>query len=200
MSDLKDPNQVDRDKWKTAIQKANQLEVEDRREQVQGLRLQGHSIRSIADLTGSSRATVQRDLEHIKNSNASRVDETESNIVVAEALSYYHALETEAWASYRAAKEGSSQAIKALDLIRVIQGDKVKALRDTGFIKTGPAQVEVQVHHKLEQVVTPELMAEISMSLLQKGLTTQLPEPIPQEDVMEAEIVEEGEIQESTDE
>lgn len=186
--DLKDAEP--RDKWKTAIQKANQLELEERRQTVESMRLQGLTVRDIADKLGISRSTVQRDLDTIKQENSVKITATQSDELMAEAMSYYHELETEAWSSYRAAKAGSSQAIKALDLIRVIQGDKIKAFKDTGFIRTDETQhVEVQVNHRLEQVATPEMMEAMSKYLLEQGLTTDLEEPIHESEILDAEVV-----------
>jgi len=186
--DLKDP--ADRSKWTEALEVTHAFDIEERRLEVQRLKFKGGTVRGIAAQLGVSPSTIQLDIKAIKAANAAAEGEITSEDRLAEAMVHYRELEAQAWRSYHAAQEGSMQALKALDLLRVIQSDKIKALRDTGFIRDAPAQVEVQVSHRLEQIATPELMAELSIALIEKGLTPQLAEPVPENEILDAEVVE----------
>ena len=174
----------------TALQALNRYDLDDRRREVEKLRLRGLSATAISKLLNVSQKTIYRDLEVIRETNLSLVSVTEKDEHLANALTRYREVEERAWAEYHSAPEGTPVRIKALDLIRVTQSDKIKALRDTGFIQTQAQQVEVRVEHKLEEVWSPELQAEVAQAMLDRALTPQLAEPIPESDVIDAEIVE----------
>jgi transposase-like protein len=162
--------------------------TEERQQTVQRMRLRGMTVRAIAKLLRVNPSTVQRDMQEIRRKNQDSVSAAERDEHMAEAMARFQEVEERAWSEYHAADEGSAQRIKALDLLRVIATDRIKALKDTGFIKVDPQKVEIKHEHKLEEMWTPELMAEVAQKLLDKALTPQLAEPIS-----EAEIIDEDE-------
>ena len=182
----------------TALQNIAQHEVDERRRQVEKLRLRGTPVSTIAKILNVSDKTIYRDLKAIREQNIEAVSKTEKEEHMANAMARYREIEERAWTDYHTAAEGSPARIKALDLIRVIQSDKIKALRDTGFIQNQAQKVEVEVNHKLEEVWSPELQAEVAQAMLQKALTPQLEEPVHEGEIIDAELLDDDE-EEDTD-
>jgi hypothetical protein len=174
----------------TALQALNQQDIDDRRREVEKLRLRGFSVNAITKALAVSAKTVYRDLEHIRAMNLAEVSTTEKDEHLANALVRYREIEEQAWAEYAASEPGSASRLRALDLIRVTQGDKIKALRDTGYIRVEAQQVEVTVNHKLGEVWSQELQAEVANAMLSRALTPQLEEPLPESDIIDAEFSE----------
>lgn len=178
---------------KQTMARYGQFEIADRRDKVHKLRVAGHTLKQIQDILKISKSTVFRDLEAIRAETEKHVDEDERRDHLVNALSRYDALEASAWDQYRAAEAGMPAAIKALDLLRVLNADRIKALKDTGYIKAETQQVEVQVNHRLEEVLTPQLRDDMSMLLLEQKLTPNLAAPVPEDEIIDVEPLEDEE-------
>lgn len=166
----------------TALVRLTNLEIEERREQVQKLRLRGISIRSIAKIVQVSPNTVQRDLAAIRSRNSTALEQFEQNEHVGEALSRFEEVEERAWSEYHAAKK-PSEKLSALNLIRTVQNDKLKALIETGFIQKDTPKAVVEHTHKIDW--TPDMQDRIAEALLESTLNPQLEEPYPDAEIID---------------
>lgn len=176
---------------KESVARYTQLAVSERRSKVHAMRVAGRTLNEIKTELKISKATVCRDLDAIRAETERVVSESERLDHMANAKDRYDALEANAWEQYRNAVPGSPPAIKALDLIRVITGDRIKALKDTGYIRSETQQVEVQHTHRLSEVLTPQLKEEMSRLLLEQKLTQDLDQPVHESEILSLEPVEE---------
>jgi predicted transcriptional regulator len=167
-----------------------QYEIAERRKNVERLRLRGLSVTAIAKLLKVEVWTVSKDLKAVQEQNIKEVNDFDQSAAVAEAMSRYREIEERAWAEYSSA-DSSRERLKALDLLRVTQGDKLKALADTGLIHKEPVQLEVKHTHQLDW--TPEMRDNVARALLYQGLTPQLAEPtLDEAEIIEVEAIETG--------
>lgn len=161
-------------------------EQESRQEQICSLRLRGLTFVNIAKVLGISISTVQKDFKAIQKINAKRIDGLEQAEFIGESLAHYEEIEKKAWSEYHGAKK-TQEKIKALDLIRVIQGDKIKALKEVGLIRGAEVkQVDVTHHHQLDWSV--ETQQRVAKAMLQASLTHQLAEPVAESEIIDVSV------------
>lgn len=187
-----------------------EYEVMERRTQVQKMRLRGLSVPAIAKLlknvdgTPVSEQTIHADLRAIQKENVQLIDKADKIEWVAQSIATFKDLEERAWADYHSSKDGTRDRIAALNLIRSIENDKIKILTSTGFIKADPKQIDVNVDHYHEHdkidvnhqlelkeahpVWTKEIIDDVSKALMDRLLTTNLADPVPPEDIIDAEF------------
>lgn len=163
--------------------RSTKYELAQRRKEVERLRLRGLGIAAIAKLMEMSQSAVSNDLEEIRRENAARFKEFDQRQYVADSVSHFETLQQSAWAEYYKA-ETPQQRLKALDLVRSIENDKIKALRDTGIVQGGDEGPREVTHtHRLDW--SREMRENVARALLEQGLSAQLPEPIPEADVID---------------
>ena len=173
--------------------KSNAYEIMLRRQQVQRLRLRGLSISEIAKQLSVSFLTAQKDLEAVSKTNQDHVDQFQQSQFVGESMEIFDDLRQRAWDEYNSADPGSKIRLQSLDLIRVIQHDKFKALQDTGLIQKAAQQVEHT--HTMALPWTDEIKLAVIDKLLQSQLSTQLslptpdPDHVPGKNIIDAEFV-----------
>lgn len=165
--------------------KSNDVELAERRESVQRLRLNGLNYKSISQVLGISVDTVARDLRSIAEENTKRLDNFNQNEEIAKALETLNEVERKAWESFISAPRNSNLRLKSLDLVRNVVSDKLKALQDCGLIKKEDKRVEIS--HKFELPWNDEVKEQVALALLNTTMTTRLAEP-----VIDATIVEEN--------
>ena len=171
-----------------SLARSTEYELQERREQVQSLRIRGLSMRVIAKMLNVSPKTIERDLLAIRAQNESAVDASQQNQVVGEALARLRAVEERAWSEYHSSKK-SHERLKALDLIRTLQNDQLKAFKDAGILSSGAEHtVEVTHTHRLDW--SEEMKEKVSRALLQQSLTPHLAEPVPESEVIDATYTE----------
>ena len=163
-------------------------ELEERRKKILKLRLRGLSVTSIAKILNVSPSLVSNDLKKVRKENKTFVDKIDQNEFIGESLAIFDEVQERAWSEYQSSKAGTPQRLKALDLVRTVQKDKVDVLTDVGLIGEEDAPLEVEHVHRLEW--TPEIQERVARALIEQSLTTVLPEPIPDEPA----YIEEGEI------
>lgn len=180
-----------------AMISAHKAEIVARRERVKEYRIQGMTMAKIAEKEGISSGMVAKDCEVIKKETAESYSEKTNVTRIGEALDSFDSIEKYAWETIleldKTKKDHHQVAHKYLDLIRVVRGDRIKAETALGFIRPQATKVDVSVNHRLQEVATPELMEKLSRGLIEAALTTDLEEPFPESDIIDAEFVENGE-------
>lgn len=158
-------------------------ELEERRKRIFQLRLRGLSVTTIAKILNVSPSLVSSDLKKVRRENKGGIDGIDQNEFIGESLAIFDELQEKGWSEYQqlvGEKNCSNQRLKALDLIRTIQKDKVDVLTEVGLIGEEEAPLEVAHVHRLEW--TPEIQERVARALIEQSLTTVLPEPIPDEE------------------
>jgi hypothetical protein len=157
---------------------------EDRRLRVLKLRLRGHSQQEIADALNVSLSTIKRDCIVVKEEYSTALSEEDRKTIVLETLSGFDDLLERAWYEYESAPRGSALKLKALDLARVIKGDKLKAMQECGLVNVASEKVEHTVSFDVIKEWTDEFKHNVAKSMIENMLTKQLSPPVP-EDVIE---------------
>jgi hypothetical protein len=116
------------------------------------MRLRGKSLREIGKELGIGYMTVKRDLDAVAALNCQRITEFERNGALAAAAHTYDMLEKEAWEQVFRCANGTSNRAQFMNLVRVVNGDRIKMLMDVGLISKAPQKVEVksETTHLLE--------------------------------------------------
>jgi len=173
--------------------KMTKWEIAERRLKVQRLRLRGLSTSTIAKMLGVSFNTVAKDLEAVQKENISKITNFDQDAFVSENQAVLDMVIERAWGEYSSFKEGEPGRIKALDMVRVAQNDKLRALIETGMIHKEPQQVEHT--HTFNLPWDEDTKHVVAEALLQRALAPQLAAPTPHLDhhpgknVIEVEVV-----------
>jgi len=167
-----------------------QLELEERRDQVEKLRTRGLGVRNIAKLLNLNQETVMNDLRAVKEVNSKRITEFEKNQHLGDSLARFDQFRQEAWARYHAAKE-ERHKLKALEVLVSIEKEQKSMLLDTGVIaKPKEEAPTVEVKHTLKLDWSPDMRSRVAEALLQQSLKSNLAEPTPElSAVQDAELV-----------
>lgn len=175
----------------TALARIEDLDIEERRDKVLQLKLRGVPHSNIAKFLNVSTKTVQRDLAVIRERNIERVNHALPSEYMAEATAHWDEATKRLWMEYTSAEEGSIVRLKALSEIVNTQAVKMKALKDAGFIKVEQKkQVDITVNHKILEHWGDDLIDEISVKLLERGLNTDLDDPVDPSEIVDAEFEE----------
>lgn len=177
-----------------ALELTVELDLEERRRKVLSLRLQGLSMRDIAEKVGVSPQTVSKDLAAMHAHNIKQVTQATTQEHLGDVMTHFMALEKMALSIFFKDTAKDTDKLKAVDLVRVIQSDKLKALKETGFLtpqapsgKDNPTNTAA-----LQELISgdPQLMAKISYELILAKLTPELPAPVPESEILDAEFTE----------
>ena len=166
----------------TALQRLSELERAERRNQIVKLRLRGLQNKAIAKLLGVTPETISKEMKIIKQQNAEAVATFDQEAFIGEALSMFKEVQERAFAEHATAKK-PGERIKALDLIRTTQNDKIKAMRDLGLVQNQPQQIEVTQVQRIDW--SPDVKAHVAKTLIEQALVQQLEEPIPEAEVID---------------
>lgn len=159
--------------------RSSEYEIICRRRKVQRYRLRGMSYAEIAKELNVSEFTIKRDMEAIQRENQTRVDKFQQDQFVGESLVTFDQLQEHAWEEFNAAEGGSKQRLQALDLVRSIQNDKLKALQETGMVHKAPQEV----HHTHTALPwSDDIKQQVIQTMLQSVLKPQLGMPTPDVD------------------
>lgn len=173
--------------------KASEYEVMQRRKDVLRLRMRGHSYKEISDKLKISVNTVKNDLNAVRDDAEKQVKGFRQEHFVGETMTVFDDIMARAWEEYFACALGSKQRIAALDLVRVTQNDKFKALADVGMITK--ASQEVTHRHVHEMPWDEHLQQQMIQLMISRSLTPQLESPEhdpnhgPGKNIQEGEIV-----------
>jgi len=182
---------------KAKHRKSSKEEMYERRQLVLRMRLRGKTYRQIAKELGVATMTVKRDLQLIKDQQASRVTQFERDKALGECLQTYELIHQEAWEQYHSAVVGSDNRVKFLNLIRAAENDRVKVLMDVGMIGRDAVRIEHEHSHKADAVLaglTKDAQQLIAMALLKAQLKPpgepilELPETTGGSTVIEATV------------
>lgn len=168
------PNQI------KAARKGSAYEIMQRRQQVQRLRLRGLSIGEIAKQLKVSFLTAQKDLECVQKDNHGTVDAFQQAQFVGESLCMFDEVVQNAWREFESAPPGSKHRLQSLDLVRITQGDKFKALQDVGMLQKAAQQIEHK--YSMDLPWNDDLKDAVIDKLLQTQLSTTLALPTPDYD------------------
>lgn len=153
-------------------------EITDRRQQVIRLRLRGMGYRAIAKELGVGHMTVKRDLEAISEETRTKMGKLEKDYVLAQSLSVYEEIETQAWDQFSKSAPGSTQRANFLQVVRAARNDQAKLLMDIGLISKTPQEVRHVVTSKVIEGWTPAAQDLVALAIIKAGLTPAM-EPIP---------------------
>lgn len=153
-------------------------EITDRRQQVIRLRLRGMGYRAIAKELGVGHMTVKRDLEAIAEETRTKMGKLEKDYVLAQSLSVYEEIETQAWDQFSRCAPGSTQRANFLQVVRSARNDQTKLLMDIGLIAKSPQEVRHTVTSKVIEGWTPAAQDLVALAIIKAGLSPAA-EPIP---------------------
>jgi DNA-directed RNA polymerase specialized sigma24 family protein len=172
--------------------KSSEYEVMQRRKDVLRLRMRGHAYKEIADKLKISVNTVKNDLNTVREDAEKQVKGFRQEHFVGETMTVFDDIMARAWEEFFACSLGSKQRIAALDLVRVTQNDKFKALADVGMITK--ASQEVTHRHVHEMPWDEHLQQQVIQGMLSRALTPQLEAPEPDPTHGPGKNIQEGEI------
>jgi hypothetical protein len=162
-------------------------EITDRRQAVIRLRLRGMGYRAIAKELGVGHMTVKRDLEVIAEETRGRMGKMERDYVLAQSLSVYEEIETQAWDQFSRCAPGSTQRANFLHVVRSARNDQTKLLMDIGLIQKTPQEVKHLVTSKVIESWTPAAQDLIALAIIKAGLTP-TSDPVPDDHQLPANI------------
>lgn len=150
------------------------LELAERRQMIMSMRLRGKSLREIGKELGVGPMTVKRDLDAVAKLNQEKISEFERNNALADACQTYDTLEKEAWEQVFRCANGTQQRAQFMNLVRVVNNDRVKMLMDVGLISKAPQKLEVksETTHQLEGW-TEDAKQLMAMALLQAQMNSE---------------------------
>lgn len=141
------------------------------------LRLTGLTYSAIATKLSLTPNMVRNDLKAVALENQAKFEKSTQTEVIAGALSSLSEVERRAWEEFESGTPGTIPRLKALDLIRTITGDKLKALNDCGLIQKEANKVEVE--HTVKIDWNEEIRDKVVRALLNQAMPAQLTEPTP---------------------
>jgi hypothetical protein len=171
-------------------------EIENRRKQAYKLRMRGISLPNIAKLLKVSVGTVHRDLAAIAEANREALKGFTPDDFLAEDKAFYDELIELGYQEYLNSKTNTPQRFRALDFLRITRNDRRQAHIDCGLLNEN-----IKIDHKVTydlpwDEATQKIIAE---ELVKRSLDTALLEPIPDENIIEAEYTESTNVAESED-
>jgi len=166
--------EVHKAKKLSVARKLTQWEKKERQKQVLRLRLRGLSEAVIAKALNVSTFTVNRDLKTIQEANSEQMNNLQRNQFVAESLTVFGELSERAWSEVHANPTGTVGRLKALDLVRIVEKDKLSALVDTGLIQKVPPVV---IEPKAPIMWSEEAQQAIAQIMLKEALRSPVIEP-----------------------
>lgn len=162
-------------------------EISERRQGVMRLRLRGMGYRAIAKELGVGHMTVKRDLEVIAEETRTRMSKLEREFVLAQSLSVYEEIETQAWDQFQKSAPGSTQRANFLQVVRSARNDQTKLLMDIGLIQKTPQEVKHTVTSKVIESWTPAAQDLVALAIIKANLTPAA-EPIPDSHQLPANV------------
>lgn len=178
-------------KRRKTVVRASAEEVEERRSKVFQLRLRGHSYDYIASVMNLSAMTVKRDFDAITEENKDIVATFDKSNFVGETIATIDDVIARAWEDYNATLPGTTQRLKALDMVRLANLDRVRIMNECGVIQKQAEKHEHNVSVEVIQGWDPEVRQRAVEAILQGVLKTPLLEPVKDENVIDAVIIEE---------
>ena len=153
------------------------------------LRLRGYTYAQIAAELKVCEMTVMTDLKEVRKNATTRVTDFDQDIYVANELAEYDDLVNHGWIEYH---QGVNvhQRVKALDFIRMTKRDRFDVVKNSGLIRTEPIQVNHNISGAVLHGWTDDVKAAAVKALLEGGLTSNLAEPVPDESIIDVEVIE----------
>lgn len=172
--------------------RATELEMDVRRRHAFNLRLRGLGLAEIAEQLSTSVGTVKRDLDEVSKELKEHVKNFDKDEAISQSLSVYEDVIQSAWREYDKAADGSEVRLKAMNLVRAAENDKIRIMQEVGII-----QREAQkTHHTIDVNVisgwSKELQKLAASQLLETMMTDKLLPPIPDPDIQDAVILQEA--------
>lgn len=169
-------------KKKPSLKKlVEQIEKRDLRKSTLQLRLKGLTVREIAHAQARDVKAVMVDLMAVRQDLREDIGRYQQDELVGEALAVYDDIITKSWRQFELTPDNrGSTKHKFLDLVRVVENDKIKLLEDIGIINAAPVQTETKVTFDIPW--DDATKQTVALALIQKSLTSSLPEPTPEGD------------------
>jgi hypothetical protein len=153
-------------------------EITERRMSVMRLRIRGMGYRAIAKELKVGPMTIKRDLEAIREDTRTRMSKLEKEFVLAQSLSVYEEIETQAWDQFGKCGGGSKEGAQYLNVVRSARNDQTKLLMDIGLIQKTPQEVKHTVTSKVIESWTPAAQDLVALAIIKANLSPAA-EPIP---------------------
>lgn len=171
-----------------ALARRKQIEADERLTVIEQKRREGKKITEIADDLGVAARTVERDLALIRKRNVDYISEAKREEIVADAVAQWESLKAKLWDEFEAA-ESSAMRMKALDMIRVLEKDKLSAMKDAGMLTPKTGDSSESAKSTIAEILSPDVIQAVSVTILGELMPSDLADPVP-DDALEAEIVE----------
>jgi hypothetical protein len=175
----------------TDPKKYTEAAIDARRSEVLSLRLRGRTVKDIADRLGVSVVTVNRDLTAAKQEGLTAIGNFSKDQEIADSLTTYDDIIKAGWTEYDAAL-GTELKVKTLHLIRQAKNDKMKMVQDVGLVQRESQKLDLNIGIGVLEGWSKELQAMAINGLLQSSLKTPLLAPVPDTDIVDAEVVSEA--------
>ena len=160
--------------------KSSQNEIEERRRDVVRLRMRGLGLRNIAKELGVGHMTIKRDLAAIQEQTKERMSKLDRDIIIAESVSVYEEIETQAWDQFHRCGSGTSMKAQFLNVVRAARNDQIRLLTDIGMITRAPQEVKHTVKTDVISHWSPAAQDIVAMAIIKAGLS-QPGAPVPEE-------------------
>jgi len=177
------------------------VELTDKQRQVFKLKLRGFTQRAIAEVMNISQPAVAKHWRKIKERFAAIGAEVDQEQVIGESVSLFKEIEERAWDLFYLAKTAGKlgDANKALATVMSAQEKSINLLMDVGLLRRAAVMHDhnVTVSPLIEQWRSGD--AQKKMGVTSQVIETQLDtldEPLPPEDISDAEYYELEELDE----
>lgn len=177
--------------------KMTRYEEHQRRTEIEKLRMRGLGVKAIAETLRRQKypalteARVRRELEAVHDENLKRVVDFDRRDFVGQVMRDFDESRSRAESEYLGAEKGSPERIRALRLLVDIDKTKLDAFLDVGLLPRAAQKIEHELPPEppASRLLTDAVKDEIILALVKKTFTTELLGPIPDDDVVDAEII-----------
>lgn len=168
----------------------------ERQKRIARLRMRGLSQQAIANLEKVSQPIISQELRKIKDWQAERGANVDQNVIVGSTGTLYEDVEQMAWQMYYTPEISVGEKAKCLAVVMSAREKHTKLLMDLGLIKKASTEVTVKHHISpfLEQWSDKQGKKKLADALVAQDLKA-LPEPAPDQDVVEGEFSEEAPVE-----
>lgn len=165
-------------KNKVSMLDVRRMERLERRRLLTSYRMKGFTLDEIATQMNLTSLQVARELEAMRDENATRIKDFDRTNAVISCVSVFEQIEVECWKNYRAAVMlRDKNAI--LNTLRAARNDQIKLLEDLGFLSKAPTQV----NHNIEAKAALQDMTDKTQQLLAMAFMRAQLKPLPEPEI-----------------
>lgn len=187
------------------------VELTDKQRQVFKLKLRGFTQKAIGEVMGISQPAVAKHWKKIQERFAEVGASIDQERVVGESVSLYQEIEERAWELFYLAKSATNKdgklqpklgdANRALGTVMAAREKSLNLLMDLGLLKRAAIEHDHVLHESPLMEAWKKGDAQKRLRLTSRVIETQLEElddPLPPEDITDAEYIELDELDEPT--